>query len=90
MATRDTALILIGGQAALGAIYLALWLVREPYVYAFGVLGGTALGSGLVIGALISFITGPPEQRWLVQLAAVFGVVVHAIAWKAMMGIHWA
>ena len=89
---RDPALILAGCQLALGALYLASWLV-EPHVFAFVVMAGTVLGIGMVVAAVILSIMRALAKRWLASLlmsmAAVIGVVVHAPAWQALMSIRW-
>lgn len=89
---RDPALILAGCQAALGGFYLASWPV-EPYVFAFVVMAGTVLGIGMVVAAVILSIVRSLAKRWLagllMSMAAVIGVVVHALAWQALMSIRW-
>lgn len=89
---RDPALILAGCQAALGALYLASWLV-EPYVFAFVVMAGTVLGIGMVVATVILSIVRALAKRWLAGLlmsvAAVIGVIIHVLAWQALMSIRW-
>ena len=91
---RDPALILVGCQAALGALYLASWLVGPPYVYAFVVMAGNVLGIGMVVAAVILSIARSLGKRWLagllMSMAAVIGVIVHVLAWQAFMSIRWS
>lgn len=89
MATATSIFVVV--QAALAVVYAVLWLIGEPYVFAFGVMGGTAPGISLVTAALVLAAQRrcEPWLRWSLIGSAVGGVIVHAVAWQALASIRW-
>lgn len=88
---RTAVVILVGGQALLAAAYATLWLAREPYLYAFGVMGGTPVGISLAMGGFVLAARRHPQPavRWTLVGAGLGGALVHTLAWLALTGIRW-